>query len=296
MKKLFNIALLCTVCLSCIRLDSMLYNPESSIEAYSFDTYTGEVEIEVGEEYKIADSLIHSFPLVSDPAGDNLEIYALYVGRIADISTDTVILYCHGNRSHMDYYWPRMKLLANAGGKNRYGVMAMDYRGFGLSEGEPTEEGLYEDVDACMRWLKQMGLSDDRLIIYGFSMGSAAATELCANKRTLQPSKLMLESCFASDEVMAQDASGLSLPGSYFSNLEIDNAEEIRKVEEPFFWIHGVEDDFLSIKTHGEVVYKNYQGRYSEAHRIEGAGHADVPAVMGYPEYLEAVHQFIQRQ
>ena len=70
------------------------------------------------------------------------KIHAVYLGNIADIATDTIILYCHGNRDHLDFYWPRIKLLANVGGKNRYGVLAMDYRGFGLSEGPATEEGM----------------------------------------------------------------------------------------------------------------------------------------------------------
>ncbi|MEZ4721899.1 MAG: alpha/beta hydrolase [Flavobacteriales bacterium] len=294
MKQLAYISILILTS-SCLRLDSFLYNPDTSIESYQLDAFEGEQEIEIGDEYSIPDSLIHLLTLQSDPAGDNKKIYIVYVGSISRIATDTVILYCHGNAGHLDYYWSRVKLLANAGSKNRFGVLAMDYRGYGLSEGPPSEEGLYEDVDACMKWLTQMGLTSDRLVIYGFSMGTAPATELTANARTLQPSKLMLESPFASDEVMVEDASGLSLPGEYFSSLQINNGDEIQKVEEPFFWIHGVADDYLSIKTHGEVVYSNYHGSYSEAHRIEGAGHSDVPYVMGYPEYTDAVFQFIIR-
>ena len=85
------------------------------------------------------------------------------------------------------------------------------------------------------------------------------------------------------------------LAGTYFSNLEINNGDEIKKVEEPFFWMHGTDDDFLQISTHGETVFKNYQGSYSEAHRIEGAGHPDIPFVVGYTEYLEAVENFVER-
>lgn len=294
MKKLIYIGLVLFFS-SCLRLDSFLYNADDSISSYELDAYQDEVEIEVGPEYIIADSLIHQLTLQSDPNGDNKKIWALYLGQIADIATDTVILYCHGNKDHLDFYWPRIKLLANIGVKNRYGVMAMDFRGYGLSEGPSSEEGLYADADACMNWLKQMGLTDDRLVIYGFSMGSAPATELTANVRTMQPSKLILEAPFASEEVFVEDASGLSLPGSFFSNLEINNGDEIKKVEEPFFWIHGVDDDYIQMKTHGETVFGNYQGSYSEAHRIEGAVHNNVPTVMGYPEYLQALHKFILR-
>ncbi len=286
---------LATVFSSCLRLDSFLYNPDSSIESYGFDDYDGEVEIEVGPEYFIVDSLIHPLTFLSDPTNETKTIHGVYLGEIANIATDTIILYCHGNRDHLDFYWPRIKLLANVGGKNRYGVLAMDYRGFGLSEGPATEERMYEDVDACILWLNKMGLTEDRLIIYGFSLGSAPATELTANPRTLQPSKLMLKSCFASDNVFVEDASGLSLPGSYFTSLQINNGDEIKKIEEPFFWVHGVDDSFIRIETHGETVYGKYKGTYSEAHRIEGGEHGDVPTIMGYPEYLEAVYQFVLR-
>ena len=279
---------------SCLKMDSLLYSPNTNIEAYELDAFEGTTEIVLDDSYDLPDSIQHLFTLVSDPDGDAKTIHAVYVGDISNIATDTVILYLHGNAGHLDYYWPRIKLLANAGHKNRFGVMAIDYRGYGLSEGPPTEEGLYEDADAAMKWLKDNGLTGDRLVAYGFSLGGAPATELTANVRTLQPSKLMLEAPFASDDVMVQDGSGLSLPGDYFSGLEINNADEIRKVDEPFFWIHGTDDSFLNIETHGEVVFGNYEGTYSEAHRVEGGEHSDVPEVMGYTAYLEVVLEFLE--
>lgn len=294
MKKLILLFAIGFVASSCLRMDSFLYNPDDSITEYLLDDFEGETEIDLDASYALPDSTQHVFTLTSDVDGDLASIYAVYVGDISRIATDTVILYLHGNAGHLDYYWPRIKLLANVGKKNRFGVLAIDYRGYGLSEGTPSEEALYADSDAALKWLKANGLSNDRLIIYGFCMGTAPATELIANARTMQPSKLMLEAPFASDEVMVQDASGLSLPGSFFTNLEINNAEEIAKVDEPFFWIHGTADSFLSIETHGEVVYKNYDGSYSVAYRVEGGDHSDVPVVMGYDAYSDAVLEFIE--
>lgn len=294
MKKLTLLLIIAIVFSSCLRMDSFLYNPDNSIAEYLLDDFEGETEIQLDTSYALPDSTQHVFTLTSDGDGDLVSIYAVYVGDVSRIATDTVILYLHGNAGHIDYYWPRIKLLANVGAKNRYGVLAIDYRGCGLSEGTPSEEGFYADSDAAMKWLKENGLTDDRLIIYGFSMGTAPATELMANKRSMQPSKLMLEAPFASDDVMVQDASGLSLPGSFFTSLEINNAEEIVKVNEPFFWIHGTADSFMSIETHGEVVYENYEGVYSTAYRVEGGEHMDVPAIMGYNAYVEAVLEFLE--
>lgn len=280
---------------SCLRLDSQLFNGKK-LDEYKWDNYTGIKEISsLSDTFKIDGSNQKLFTLQSTGKSGTATIYAVYLGNEANIATDTVILYCHGNADHMDRYWNRAKLLAYTGNKHRYGVLMFDYRGYGKSEGKPDEESIYADTEACLQWLKNKGLTNNRLVIYGFSLGTSAATEITANNFSLQPAKLILEAPFASAEVMVQDGSKLALPGSYFTNNKIDNAEEIKKVKVPFMWIHGTVDDFLSIKTHGEVVYKNYTGPYKEAHRISGANHSDVPAIWGYHNYSQALLNFITR-
>ncbi len=282
---------------SCLRLDDNLYNITDKITEYKLDNYTGENDFVLDNSYHIQDSLVHLFTLSSKASSESVAttISAIYIGSLSKIKTDTVIMYCHGNKWHMDFYWQRAKLLAHVSGKNKYGVLMIDYRGYGLSEGKPTEDGLYADVDAALQWLKINGLSDSRLMIYGFSMGTAPACELTAKPRSMTPSKIILEAPFASADVMANDGSGLNMPGSFFTNLKIDNAEEIKTISQPFCWIHGTNDKFLNIKTHGEVVYKNYKGLYQEAHRIEGADHGEIPVKMGFVNYLNTLSTFIKK-
>lgn len=282
-------------CSSCLKLNSNLYNNDNSIKEYKLDKYDGEQDFVLDAGYAIPDSLIYLFTLPSRTAQEQDPVYiqALYIGDINKIGTDTVILYCHGNKWHMDFYWQRAKLLANSGGKNRFGVLMFDYRGFGLSEGEPSEDGMYADTRACLNWLKSKGLSGDRLIMYGFSLGSAAACELTAKPEELHPSALILEAPFASAEVMVQDAALLAMPGVYFTDLKIDNAEEIKAVKQPFLWLHGLSDSFLSYATHGEVVYKNYSGVYARKFMVEGAEHGEVPEKMGFEKYNRSITEFI---
>lgn len=282
---------------SCLRLDSNLYNTSDKITEYKWDNYTGLQDFKLDDSYNIHDSMHRVFTLNSRGAGDDksYKIYATYLGDISKIATDTVILYCHGNKWHMDFYWQRAKLLAHVGNKHRFGVMMLDYRGYGLSDGPPSESGLYADVDAAIQWLQSNGLTGNRFIIYGFSMGSAPTCELSANPRTLRPHKLILEAPFASAAVMAADGSGLDLPGSFVTNLKIDNAEEIKKVKQDFCWIHGTVDNFLSIKTHGELVFKNHGGLYKEAHRVSGADHGNVPIALGYAKYTQILEKFIAK-
>jgi pimeloyl-ACP methyl ester carboxylesterase len=296
--KAINVIVIATLCLSSCRLDDNLFNPNTNkISAYNFDSYTGKVDFKLDASYQVPANLITQFTLQSKAPGESqsTKIYAVYIGNTQRIAVDTVIMYCHGNKDHMDFYWPRAQLLANTRGKNHYGVMMIDYRGYGLSEGKPSENGLYADVDAALQWLKSNGLTNNRLIIYGFSMGSAPAVKLTAEPQSMTPTKLMLEAPIASAEVMVQDATGLSLPASFATDLKINNAELIKKVQQPLFWIHGIDDDFLGIETQGGLVYRNYRGSYKEAHRIAGAGHSDVPLVFGFQNYLKAVGDFIAR-
>jgi hypothetical protein len=278
---------------ACLRLDSQFFNVQELTE-YELDNYTGERELpELPDAYDVDAENVHLFSLKSDDNGDVQTIYAIYLGDTARIATDTVIVYCHGNKHHMDFYWNRAKLMAHVGGEHRYGVLMMDYRGYGMSTGTTTESGLTTDVNTCMHWLKDHGLTSDRTILYGYSLGSAPATTLAADPQALAASKLLLEAPFASAEVMVQDAALAALPASYFTDIRVDNAEKIQYVDQPFCWIHGINDDFLKIDTHGQVVYDHYHGAYQEAHRIPEAVHNNVPAVMGYEEYLRVVGEFV---
>jgi len=286
--------------LSSCRLDDNMFNNDNTIASYLFDDYAGEVDFHLDERYDIPADKIHPITLKSKTASEagSTTIHGVYIGDLNRIATDTVIMYCHGNRDHMDFYWQRAKLLANAGGKNRYGVLMIDYRGYGLSGGKPTESGMYADVNAGLEWLRDSGLTGDRLVSYGFSLGSAPATEVTAyhKKYALQPSKLVLEAPFASTEVMVQDAALLSMPYSFFTNVKVNNADKIKEVNQPFLWMHGVNDSFLNINTHGELVYKNYKGISPQAIRVPMAEHSDLPKIMGFEAYNLAIVQFITGQ
>ena len=93
---------------------------------------------------------------------------------------------------------------------------------------------------------------------------------------------------------MTNDGSGLNMPASYFVNFKIDVAEDIKKVKQPFLWIHGKDDNFLDYETHGKVVFKNYKGSDANSIEVDGGDHGDVPLVYGFEKYLEDVLAFIR--
>lgn len=290
------IVLLLLATSGCLSLDANLLDPGDKITSYQMQNYTGRVDFHLDSSYALAPDNIHVFTIPSQGIGESspTTIYAAYLGDTSRISTDTVIVYSHGYGHHMDFYYPRAQLLANVGGKNHYGVIMMDYRSFGLSSGTPTEEGLYADDNAAIEWLKSHGLTGDRMILYGFSLGGAPATYLAAHPRALTAQKLILEAPFASTASLTDDATGLDMPSSFVSNLKFDNAEQIKSVQEPFCWIHGTSDQFIGIATNGEIVFANYQGPYKEAHRISGADHGTIPQTWGFSNYADTVLKFIR--
>ena len=276
------------------RLDSFLFNG-SKLESYQLDNYTGEVSLELNGQFAVPDSMINRvhFPVEID--GETFQVQGIYVGDTNLISQDTVILYCHGNKDHMDFYWCREKLYAHIGGLGRYGVLMFDYPGFGLSEGTATENNMYAATSSAISWLKDRGLSNDRFVMFGFSLGSAAVCEVAghSSEYALQPSKIILEAPFASAEIMIQDAALLSMPGSFLVDLKIDNATEIKKVNVPLLWIHGMADSFLSMTSHGQLVYDNKPGA-KESVLVPGGEHETTPFVMGYQAYIDRLAAFIQ--
>jgi pimeloyl-ACP methyl ester carboxylesterase len=296
--KYYFLGLMVVLLISCNkRLDGFLFN-NAQIDAYLLDDYAGEKPFDLDASYNIPSDLVHLFSYPINDNGKTLLVYAIYIGDVNTINQDTVFLYCHGNRDHMDFYWNRQKLLAHVGGKNRYGVLSFDYPGFGMSEGTPTEENMYLATAGALDWLQNKGMVNNRLIAYGYSLGSAPATRIAANPNefSLCPKILILENPFASSEEMAQSSSGLSFPGSYFTNIKIANAEEIKKVNQPFLWMHGTYDTFLTLEYHGQVVFDNYTGIRGKSVIVDGATHdglLGVPMVMGIQNYLHTLLDFI---
>jgi fermentation-respiration switch protein FrsA (DUF1100 family) len=278
-----------------MRLDDNLLSPGDGITEYQLDNYTGTVDFRLDTSMHVKQFTIVDLISQNPDDAKGYHINAIYLGDTARIKTDTVIVYCHGYNHHMDFYWPRATLLANVGGKNRFGVMMLDYRGYGMSEGKPTEEGMYADVNAVLSWLKNKGLTQSRLVMYGFSLGGMPAIELTHDPRALRPQWLITESTFASPELLEQDATKLDIPGSFFTNVKGDNAEKIKQVNQPYLNFHGSNDQFIKFETHALELRKNYVGQRMEAYTVHGADHEDLPEVMGFDQYREAILDFITR-
>lgn len=108
-----------------------------------------------------------------------------------------VVLYCHGNAGNISDRLTQIKAIHDAG----LGVFAFDYAGYGWSTGSPSESQMYVDAASAFSWLVSRGITSNRIIVYGESLGGAVGAQLSA---AVNPLLLVLEASFTSLEDVAR--------------------------------------------------------------------------------------------
>lgn len=219
------------------------------------------------------------------------QIYGYYLQHLIGGSGRTV-LYLHGNTMNIDRYWPRAKLLFNTGAD----VFIIDYRGFGKSQGEPSEAGMLADSEAALDYLTNtLGVAKSDILIYGYSLGSVPATHLAAYADMSSALGLVLEGPIGSVEIFIQDATYLPIPMEYLTAYKLDNVSAIQDVTIPYLWIHGSADMSQKWDTHGQAVYDHYGGSVKFKKIVTGAAHSKVPLVMSpdFSVYITGISNFI---
>jgi fermentation-respiration switch protein FrsA (DUF1100 family) len=125
---------------------------------------------------------------------DKIQLHGWFIP--ADNARYTVLL-CHGNAGNISHRLEKIRLF------NRLGcnVFAFDYRGYGKSQGSPSEKGLYKDAQAAFTYVITRGISPSQIIGYGESLGGAVIVDLA---RAYPIRALILESTFSSASDMAK--------------------------------------------------------------------------------------------
>jgi alpha/beta superfamily hydrolase len=272
-------------------LDGMAF-PAEKLDNYTFSDYSGEISIPDSMHIDPSMRTLVSMTSYDAKNGTSHTIYGVYIGDMSTIQQDTVILYMHGQAKHMDHYWARAALLAHTGGKHRFGVFMFDYRGYGMSEGEPSEQGLYEDANAAIDWLLAHGVSKERTVFYGYSLGAIPAIDRAALRSDFSPAGLITEAPLASVQNLVTNSTLLTVESGYVTTLEFPNSDKIKLVSAPYLWFHGVNDTYVAIQN-GELIFNNYPLSTKEAIRVDFCDHTEVPLKLGYSTYLQSVESFI---
>ncbi len=180
-------------------------------------------------------------------------------------------LYLHGAGYGISANLPRIMKLRDEG----FSVLAIDYRGFGRSDGElPSEASAYEDAQAAWAELTRRAPNSKRFI-YGHSLGGAIAMDLALTKAASDGAGLIMESSFTSVREMQQFTSYKWIPLGAVQTQYFDSLAKAPKLCMPTLFLHGSADYRIPID-----VAKKLFAAAPEPKRwllVEGARHVDIP-------------------
>jgi hypothetical protein len=214
---------------------------------------------------------------------DGLNIHAWWLPGQTD-SCPVMLWFC-GNAGNITNRGENLRMLAG----RDMGVLLVEYRGYGKSEGSPTERGIYLDGEAAYDYLAlERGIAPWRIVCFGRSLGSTVALHV-ALKRSA--AGLVLETPFASARAMARRMIPV-LPVWLFIRAKLDNVGRVPALKVPLLVIHGTRDEVVPFEQ-GVAVYEAAP-LPKEFYRIEGAQHNDTYLVGG-EAYFQRLVVFCRR-
>lgn len=240
--------------------DKLIYHPVSDL------TYTPAM---VGLKYED----------VNFTSDDGVTLHGWYVPHESPKGT---ILFQHGNAGNIAGRVETLRLLNSLG----VNVFIYDYRGYGQSEGSPSERGTYSDAMAAWRYLTQKRMqAPDRIVLMGRSLGGAVTAWLATQ---VQPAGVIVESTFTSAPDLAAELYPI-FPARRLIKFNYPNKLYLKDVKAPILVAHSTEDDLIPFH-HGQELFElaNEPKRFFEMKGDHGNGFMET----GEP-YRNALNQFI---
>lgn len=186
-----------------------------------------------------------SYEDISLKTSDNIKINGWFIPHDHPKAT---LLFLHGNGGNISHRIEKFLMYHQLG----LSIFIIDYRGYGISEGSPSEKGTYLDAKSAWEYLTQTkNIPQDHIIIYGESMGSAIATWLAGQ---VKPGALIIESAFVSIAAMAKHYYPY-LPVKLLARIKYPTIKYIRNVHCPVLVIHSPQDEIVPYQQ-GVKLYK----------------------------------------
>ena len=166
---------------------------------------------------------------------DGVLLHGWYV--YADEPRGTV-LFLHGNAGNISHRLDSIAIFRNLG----LDTLIIDYRGYGLSEGKPSERGTYLDAEAAWEYLVgERGTTPERIVVFGRSLGGAVAARLATGRR---PGALIIESTFSSGVDMARRLYPF-MPVALITRLRYPVIDYATAVTCPVLVVHSRDDEII---------------------------------------------------
>lgn len=209
---------------------------------------------------------------------DGVRIYARYYERDPKLP---VLLYLHGGAGNLASRSDRLELFANLGAN----LMAVEYRGYGQSEGTSSEAGLVKDASAAYAWLRER-TEPNKIVPFGESLGGGPATWLALGR---QVGGLILLSTSTSVPELASHYMPW-LPTRLLVRTRFENLKRLKHVMVPTLFIHSRTDEVVPFSM-AESLWKAAHGQKQHLW-LDGVGHNET-FYEARPQATNAIRQFL---
>jgi len=175
---------------------------------------------------------------------DNIELLSWYHKK--NVSDYKTILFLHGNAGSLEDRIYKLNFLGNLD----VNFLIIAWRGYSGSSGKPSEFGLYQDAKSALNWLNSKGITDDKIVLYGESLGTSVAIEVGQNRDF---AGIILEAPFTSMIDIGQKHYPY-FPVKLLLKDKYVNKNKIRNVKSPVLVMHGKEDKIVPFYM-GKKIY-----------------------------------------
>ena len=221
------------------------------------------------------------FEDISFESSDGMRLHGWYVPHKTPRAH---LLFCHGNAGNLASRAPLMRYLYH---QLEVSVFIFDYRGYGKSEGSPSEEGVLNDARAARQWLAtRTGVDADQLVLLGRSLGGALAVDLAASGGARG---LILDSTFTSLPDVAARLYPWA-PVRLLMRTQLDSLTKIQRYSGPVFQSHSDADEIVPYGL-GKQLFEAIPSAEKTFFTIAGADHNSPPT----PPYFDALNEFLDR-
>jgi len=218
---------------------------------------------------------------VTVTTGDGVELTGWFIP--AERSRATLLL-SHGNAGNISHRLDKIKILNDL----NLDILIYDYRGYGMSTGEPSEDGLYMDVKAMYDYLvDDRKISPEKIIAYGESLGGTVAVNLAVKNEV---GGIIIESSFTSVYDMSKKI--LLYVPRFVLKTEYDSLNKIKNIRAPKLIMHSPSDGVIPY-SHGRKLFDN-AGDPKVFLELQG-GHNDGFLVSG-EIYSKGIDEFINTE
>lgn len=194
-----------------------------------------------------------------------------------------VVLFCHGNAGNISHRMNTIEMLHDMG----LSIFIFDYRGYGESEGKPSEQGTYNDVEAAWQFLiKDKHYTPNEIIIWGRSLGAAIAAHQAAKEDPVKG--VILESTFSSVPDLGKSFYPL-LPVHILSRYQYNVMKNISAIHSPILLMHSRDDEIIPF-SHGQQLYE--QANQPKQFIEFSGGHNDY-AYLNHDRYISELKRFL---